>query len=429
MRTLYLKLATLFFLLFGIVAYLIHTNQKQISQDNPPPFYHQIKSGEWYGSIKISELVTFQSEFVEQVINPFFAYDEAVYEIIKERLKELGLYHSTIYFSGTISKSEVFAYIPLNNPKALAKELASTASTLDWNIMDTLQQTIFTIHQNDITVIQTSDVLILTNTKNNTLDYFVENEPKRFVDLDTLFTISNQFAVQTPLMHSLGINYINILIEPAFPFQLNGSINTTALFPFSNGTHSAVLKQQNGNYQAGSSITIDTALFTPLWYGWFDKMQSKYGFPFGPVLKAWDGSFYFAKGGTIVNTDTIVSFTFDDNFNEVKTKKIVENNTEGFSFMMGSENTEKLINALQENNFLSLEKEKYFFPMSPPLLLERSSDQLILSSYKNQEVLKEKHINSFFIHMHKEGWFIRADIDRKSDALVEFDVSIGVLEE
>lgn len=428
MRALYLKLVIIFFLLFGVVVFLIVSNQKHSAVDYSPPFYHKLKEGEWYGSLMISELVTLQSELTKEVINPFFSYDETVHEIIQDRLKDLGLYYSTIYFSGSLSNNEVYAYLPLNKPEALAKEMASIASTLDWKRVDTLEQTVYTTFQNDIKLILSPDLLVLTNTLQNPLDYLAKNKPKRLVDLDSLFKTPNQFAVQTPPMEKLGIDYINFLIDLSYPFKVKGSLYTKAPFPITKGTQSSVLKQANVNYFGGSNITIDTSLFTENWYSWFDKLQSKYGFPITSVLKSWDGTSSFAKGGPVLNTDTIITYGFDDNFNEIETRKLVKSEVEGFSILMGGKNSKNLIAAFRENNFLSLENGKYYFPMSPALFLENSTEYLVLSSSAKYEFQQEKNTNSFYIHALKKGWYMHTNIDRKSNTLLEFDVSVGMLE-
>lgn len=425
MRALYLKLAVLFFLVFGIAVYIVNSSHKQPQTINVSPFYHKLKEGEWYGSFSISELVALQSGVAALVNNSFFTYDEPIQELVQDRLKDLGLLHGTIYFSGNFSKKELFAYIPLHTPKKLAKELTSIAAALDWERIDTLEQTIYTTLQNDVKIIQAAEMLILTNSKENQLDYFVEHKPTRFIELDSLFSCPNKFAIQTPLMHQLGIDYIAALINLSFPLQLNGSMHTTAPFPFSSGTHSSVVAAPNTTYQTGSNIAIDTSLFTTHWYRWFDQLQSHYGVPVTAIAKSWNGNLVFEKGGTMVKTDTIVSYEFDANFNEVATEKIVKKEVKGFSILLGSENSNSLIAALGQNNFLSFKKEKYFFPMSPALFLQHTPQQLILSSYEDYQFQKEENTNSFYFKALKEGWFVRANIDRKSSTLLEFEVSVG----
>lgn len=427
MRALYLKLTFIFFVLFGVVVFTVVYNQKKSKPESSSPFYTNLKVGEWYGSIKVSEVLNFQTKVVDSLIQSYFSYDETIQEILEDRLKELGLFNTTIYFSGSFSDKVFYAYTPLHKATAIATELGSIASTLDWNRLDTLEQTIYTTNQKNIKIIQTSEVLIFTNSNEQTFDYFTESETSRFVDLDSLFARPNQFAFQTPLMQSLGIDYVDLSIDFSLPLSLNGSAYTAAAFPFSKGDQSPVLELSDANYQAGSNITIDTSLFTAAWYDWFEGLKSEYGFSLSSVFKSWDGTASFVKGGAVVSYDTIVTYGFDDNFNEVATKKIIKNNVEGFSIALGSRNSNKMKAALQQNNFLSFENGKYFFPMSPALYLRQDSDQLLMSSYNNHEFLQQKNKHSFYLNALQEGWFMDANIDRKSSKLMEFDVTVGII--
>ncbi len=128
------------------------------------------------------------------------------------------------------------------------------------------------------------------------------------------------------------------------------------------------------------------------------KLGGKIHFPVNAFLKAWDGDIAVRQGGFHISKEYYVESELDENFNVTEVQKSRPVKVPGYSIYLSTNNyRDYFLDQLMTRGLLTEDGDRYRFIFSPPLHLEKGTNNLQLHTSTFTPKTERDSINQVFV--------------------------------
>lgn len=334
----------------ALILFFIYTNvtEKESNQLDLSSF----PEGDFYGSVETNEVIRIIRAIHDDSLVDSFPFSLTMVEGFLNTLKESGLDPSTVYVVVNSIKSSISLLLPVKDTNKTKEYLNEYAYLFDFQ-SDTIADK----------VVYSYDKLTFSSDKNwlkiNYIDsLFFEDFgvpiPNSVHPIDPMvFNEKNRFHYSSSITDSLGLEGLELTqtsTEKGFQWLIQSKAKGVFPFEFSTAPFASHTFGNTSRRIAISAQPIKEGQFHP-----FQKKLSQlfrdYGLNEQNVFSHWNGEFTLEFGPEIEHIDTIITTTFDEDFNPVEEYRIRRKMRPSYLLFLGSNQPEKLIKALNKNNF------------------------------------------------------------------------------
>jgi len=308
--------------------------------------------GDLYGSIETKEVIRILKTIQEDTVIYSLPFSFTMIEGFLNTLKESGLDPSKIYTVMNTKKSSVHLYLAIKDMTKAKEYLEEYAYLFDFE-PDTLTNTVAYSYENLLFSIE-KDWLHINYTDSSWIQAFQIPVPAAIHPIDpSVFEETNRFHYSSSILDSLGVEKIVVAQSShADSFQWLIQVDAKGIFPFefSNTSFSSYTFDSSVQSISLSVHAIKEGLTHP-----FRKKLSRlfmdYGLNEQKIFASWNGALTFQLGPDIELVDTIITTTFDEDFNPLEQYRVRRKMRSSYLLFLGSDQPDELIKALNKNNF------------------------------------------------------------------------------
>lgn len=308
--------------------------------------------GDFYGSIETNEVIRIIRAIHDDSLVESFPFSLTVLDGFLNTLKDGGLDPSTVFIVVNSIKSSMTLLFPVTDSKIAKEHLNEYAYLFDFQ-SDTINNTIVFSYEK-LTFSIDNRWLQLNYTDSLFFKDFEIPIPTAVHNLDpSAFEETNQFHYSSSLTDSLGVErliltqassekgfqwLVRIKAKDEFPFEFS-----SAPFP----SHTFGGSEQRIAFSAEAVANTSSHPIRKKLSGLFND----YGLQEQTIFAYWNGGITFELGPEIVHVDTIITTSFDEEFNPVEEYRVRRKMRPSYLLFLGSEKPESLVKALNKNNF------------------------------------------------------------------------------
>lgn len=308
--------------------------------------------GDFYGSVETNEVIRIIRAIHDDSLVESFPFSLTMVDEFLNTLKESGLDPSTVYIVVNSMKSSIHLYLAVNDFKKAQDYLNEYAYLFDFQ-SDTINSNV--IFSYDKLTFSTDDHWFKINyTDSIFFQDFEVPVPKAIHPIDpSAFQEKNRFHYSSSITDSLGVKKL-ILTQTSLEkgFQWLIQLDANGIFPFEFST------TPFPSHTFGSSSQRISISAQPISEGLSHPFRKKlsrlftdYGLNEQKVFAHWNGGLTLELGPEIEHVDTIITTTFDEEFNPIEEYRIRRKMRPSYLLFLGSESPEELVKALNKNNF------------------------------------------------------------------------------
>lgn len=308
--------------------------------------------GDFYGSIETNEVIRIIRAIHDDSLVDSFPFSLTMVDGFLNTLKESGLDPSTVYVVVNSMKSSIYLLLTINDAKKAKDYLNEYAYLFDFQ-SDTLNNTV-TYSYDKLTFSTDDHWLKINYTDSLFFQDFEVPVPKAIYPINpSIFDKKNQFHYSSSISDSLGFKEVTLTqtsIEKGFQWLIQLEANGVFPCEFSSVPFSSYTFGRSSERISISAQPIDEGISHPFRKK-LSRLFSDYGLNEQKVLASWNGGLTIELGPEIEQIDTIITTTFDEDFNPVEEYRIRRKMKPSYLLFLGSEHPEELIKALNKNNF------------------------------------------------------------------------------
>jgi hypothetical protein len=345
------KKLTLFFIvgISALILFLTYTNSAHKAAKKLP--VSAFPKGDFYGSMETKEIIRIIRAIQDDSLVESFPFSLSMIEGFLNTLQESGIDPSTVYLVANSMQSSVHLFLTINDAKKANEYLNEYAFLFDFKT-DSINNTVR--YSYDQLQFSTDDNwLTIKYTDTQFFEAFQVPVPLSIHPIDpSVFENKNSFHYSSSFTDSLGIQkFVLTQANKANDFQWLIQVEAIGLFPFE--FSSAPFNSHTfGSYSNRISVSVQLTddVSHPIRKK-LSKLFTDYNLNERNILANWSGDLTYETGPDVELIDTIITTTFDENFNPVEEYRIRRKMKPSFLLFLGSETPKDLIKGLNKNNF------------------------------------------------------------------------------
>lgn len=413
------KKLSLFFLvgISVLILFFIYTNSTRGSAHKFP--VSAFPKGDFYGSMETNEIIRIIRAIQDDSLVESFPFSLSMIEGFLNTLQESGINPSTVYLVANSMESSVYLFLSINNTKKAREYLNEYAYLFDFE-SDTVNNLIQ--YSYDKLTFSTDDTwLKIKYTDRRFFEDFQVPIPTAIPPIDpTVFEKRNQFHYSSSFTDSLGIEKLILTqVESGSEFQWLVLLHAKGIFPFE--INSAPFSSHTfGNSSQRLCVSARFADKAP--HPIRTKMSqlfTDYNLNEQHVLTHWNGDLTYETGPEIEIIDTIITTTFDEDFNPIEGYRIRRKMKSSYLLFLGSNQPKELVKALNKNNFFQTRGSITRFPNGTLSSSDFTENGILFTSLNAQNTSAVQSTENIFYFNWNE-LVIRLKLEKSSTKELSF---------
>jgi D-ribose pyranose/furanose isomerase RbsD len=334
----------------ALILFLIYSNITE--KESEKLDISSFPEGDFYGSIETTEVIRIIRAIHDDSLVDSFPFSLTVLDGFLNTLKESGLDPSTVYVVINSIKSSITLLLPVHDSKSAKEHLNEYAYLFDFQ-SDTINNALV-FSYDKLTFSIDEKWLQLNYTDSLFFQDFEIPVPTSVHRLDpSVFEETNQFQYSSSITDSLGVEKLLLTqAESEKGFQWLVQIKAKDVFPFEFSTdpfqsHTFGSSKQRISF---STKPIDKGVAHPFRKK-LTRLFKDYGLNEQNIFAHWNGGLTLEMGPLIEHVDTIITTSFDEEFNPLEEHRVRKKMRPSYLLFLGSEKPEGLVKALNKNNF------------------------------------------------------------------------------